>query len=267
MEIDLITQIKSAYSSLTKSEQKVATYTIENMKHIAYVSVTDVAKKCGVGEATIFRFAKKIGYSGYYEFKKDIIEIIENKSENNKREAKNKTYDSIQTMLEHTIALHDDETLLNVAKVIKNANNIYIFGLGLSNLSAKAAEIRLSFMGYNTFAFSDNHIELIKANLIKENDVVIGLSVSGKTIDTIKHLEIAKSRGATIIGITNYRPSKISDLSDYTLLTASKDVLAQGTSLITQTSQLIVLEEICEKLEHLDKVYTQEIRKSIYNSY
>ncbi|EPZ56589.1 hypothetical protein H477_2835 [[Clostridium] sordellii ATCC 9714] len=50
-------------------------------------------------------------------------------------------------MLEHTIALHDDETLLNVAKVIKNANNIYIFGLGLSNLSAKAAEIRLSFMG------------------------------------------------------------------------------------------------------------------------
>ncbi|WWU63135.1 SIS domain-containing protein [Paraclostridium sordellii] len=100
--------------------------------------------------------------------------------------------------------------------------------------------MRLSFMGYNTFAFSDNHIELIKANLIKENDVVIGLSVSVKTIDTIKHLEIAKNRGATIIGITNYRTSKISDLSDYTLLTASKDVLAQGTSLITQTSQLIV---------------------------
>ncbi|EPZ56588.1 hypothetical protein H477_2834 [[Clostridium] sordellii ATCC 9714] len=50
-------------------------------------------------------------------------------------------------------------------------------------------------------------------------------------------------------------------------MTASKDVLAQGTSLITQTSQLIVLEEICEKLEQLDKVYTQKIRKSIYNSY
>lgn len=267
MEVDLITQIKSAYSSLTKSEQKVASYILENMSQIAYISVTDVSERCGVGEATIFRFAKKIGYRGYHDFKRDIIDIIENQDNKPKKEINNKTYDSMKTMLEHTIALHDEETLLNVANAIKNANNIYIFGMGLSNLSAKAAETRLSFMGYNTFAFSDKHIELVKANLITEKDVVIGLSVSGSTIDTVKHLEIAKRNKAKIISITNHKPSKIADLSDYVLLTASKDVLAQGTSLITQTSQLIVLEEICEKLEELDTEYINKVRNKIYNSY
>lgn len=267
MEIDLITQIKSAYSSLTKSEQKVASYVLENISNISYGSVTDVAEKCGVGEATIFRFTKKIGYRGYYDFKKDIIEMIESKEGTTKDHMKNKTYDSMKIMLDHTIALYDEEIILKVAKAIKNANSIYIFGLGLSNLSAKAAEVRLSFMGYNTFAFNDRHIELVKANLITDKDVVIGLSVSGGTIDTVKHLEIAKNNGATIIGITNHKPSKVADLSDYVLLTASKDVLAQGTSLITQTSQLMVLEEICNKLEELDKKYIDKVRNKIYQSF
>ncbi len=50
--------------------------------------------------------------------------------------------------------------------------------------------------------------------IIKENDVVIAISQSGETADTLAALELAKQRGATILGICNVVGSSISRITD-----------------------------------------------------
>jgi glucosamine--fructose-6-phosphate aminotransferase (isomerizing) len=50
--------------------------------------------------------------------------------------------------------------------------------------------------------------------IIGEGDVVIAVSQSGETADTLAALEIAKSRGATIFGICNVVGSSISRITD-----------------------------------------------------
>jgi len=50
--------------------------------------------------------------------------------------------------------------------------------------------------------------------IINENDVVIAISQSGETADTLAALELAKSRGATILGICNVVGSSISRITD-----------------------------------------------------
>ncbi len=50
--------------------------------------------------------------------------------------------------------------------------------------------------------------------IINENDVVIAVSQSGETADTLAALELAKSRGATILGICNVVGSSISRITD-----------------------------------------------------
>lgn len=50
--------------------------------------------------------------------------------------------------------------------------------------------------------------------IINENDVVIAVSQSGETADTLAALELAKSKGATILGICNVVGSSISRVTD-----------------------------------------------------
>ncbi len=50
--------------------------------------------------------------------------------------------------------------------------------------------------------------------IINENDIVIAVSQSGETADTLAALELAKSKGATILGICNVVGSSISRITD-----------------------------------------------------
>ncbi|SCJ89703.1 MurPQ operon repressor [uncultured Clostridium sp.] len=267
MIIEVITQIKSTYSSLTKSEQKVGEFILNNIDKIAYMSVTEVAKNCSVGEATVLRFCRRLGYNGFHGFKKEIIGIVQEEKKVETNKVDDEVFDEMSTMLEHTLQVQDLDTINKVAEEIKKANNIFIYGLGLSRLCAKAAEIRLSFLGYRVYAFEDKHIQLLKANLVSEDDVVIGLSVSGSTRETVKNIEIAKKNGATIIGITNYNPSPLADLSDYVLLSASKEFMETGTTLVTLTSQIFIIEQICNSLSKIDSERINTYKEKNFNSY
>ena len=64
-----ILNIKSSYDALSKSEKQIADFLIENPSKILPLYITDLSSLCGVSEATIVRFAKKIGFEGYQQLK------------------------------------------------------------------------------------------------------------------------------------------------------------------------------------------------------
>src|SRR5690625_4033454 len=68
-KIDISSLINSRYQSFTTTERKVADYIIETMKEVIYMSITDLAEACHVGESSIFRFCKTLDLRGYQEFK------------------------------------------------------------------------------------------------------------------------------------------------------------------------------------------------------
>src|SRR5690625_3969871 len=68
-KVDISSLINSRYPSFTTTEKKVADYIIENMKEVIYMSITDLAEACHVGESSIFRFCKTLDLRGYQEFK------------------------------------------------------------------------------------------------------------------------------------------------------------------------------------------------------
>ena len=47
---DLILNIQSIYNQFTKAEKKVADYIINNQKEVLYMSITDLADECRVGD-------------------------------------------------------------------------------------------------------------------------------------------------------------------------------------------------------------------------
>ncbi len=85
--------------------------------------------------------------------------------------------------------------------------------------------------------------------IINENDVVIAVSQSGETADTLAALELAKSKGATILGICNVVGSSISRITDAGSYThAGPEIGVASTKAFT--AQVTVLTLMALSLAH-----------------
>ncbi|MDH4472548.1 MAG: glutamine--fructose-6-phosphate transaminase (isomerizing) [Fluviicola sp.] len=85
--------------------------------------------------------------------------------------------------------------------------------------------------------------------IIGENDVVIAVSQSGETADTLAALELAKSKGATILGICNVVGSSISRITDAGSYThAGPEIGVASTKAFT--AQVTVLTLLALSLAH-----------------
>jgi glucosamine--fructose-6-phosphate aminotransferase (isomerizing) len=85
--------------------------------------------------------------------------------------------------------------------------------------------------------------------IINENDVVIAISQSGETADTMAALELAKSKGATILGICNVVGSSISRITDAGSYThAGPEIGVASTKAFT--AQVTVLTLMALSLAH-----------------
>ncbi|XOQ14265.1 MAG: MurR/RpiR family transcriptional regulator [Shouchella clausii] len=263
---DVLTVIKSIYPSLTKSEQRVAQYITEHYDHFVFPSLTEFARECGVGEATVFRFFKKLGFSGYHEFKTNMAKQLRNPTPSTFSTEVQETYEEIIQMLNDTRNLADNEVLKKAATWIMESRSIYLFGIGFSGLAAQGAQIRLMRLGYKAYAFSDQHTQFISSHLISEGDLAIAFSITGDTKETIRWLENAKKNKAKSIAITNHSHSPITNIGEMIIHTAGKEIEQEGSTLITQMSQLFVTEQICQHLYELDKDNIELAKKKISES-
>ncbi|NMB10972.1 MAG: MurR/RpiR family transcriptional regulator, partial [Firmicutes bacterium] len=64
--------IDDHYARLTPMQKSIARYIMSNLADAAFMSIQEMAKACGVSEASILRFARALGYSGFPEFKGDV---------------------------------------------------------------------------------------------------------------------------------------------------------------------------------------------------
>jgi len=78
--------------------------------------------------------------------------------------------------------------------------------------------------------------------IIKEGDIVIAISQSGETADTLAALELAKSRGAIILGVCNVVGSSISRLTDAGVYThAGPEIGVASTKAFTAQVTVLTL--------------------------
>ncbi|MFC4025099.1 MurR/RpiR family transcriptional regulator [Oceanobacillus longus] len=252
MKMPMTEIINSYYPSLTNSEQKVATFVQENLDQVIYYSVTDLADEAGVGETTVLRFCRKIGLKGYQEFK---LTIAQNLSEGEKDKDNSDAANFVQSIsgntikaIENTASMIIEKDLEAAIDLLNNARTINFFGVGTSGITALDAKSRLLRIGKSSEAITDSHLQAMSAATLTEDDVVVGLSISGSTRDSLESIEIAKKAGAKIIAITYYSRSPITQFADIVLLGGAKESPLEGGSLTAKISQLFVVDLLCTGL-------------------
>ncbi|HGQ8358665.1 TPA: MurR/RpiR family transcriptional regulator, partial [Streptococcus pneumoniae] len=227
----------------------MADYILVRDSEIVYETSSEIVSKVKVGEGTLNRFCKKIGYSGFQELKlkmtKDILELESQKMSSDTfiDEIKN----NYLSIVESTRKLIDGRQIELAIKLIREANQILMIGVGSSGNAAREFESSLLRIGIISKTVIDTHFQLMHTALLKDNDLIIAFSLSGSTKEVEETLLNAKRKNVKIISITNYSSRNIAKLSDCVLLTSKKESYLEGGSLMAKASQLFIIDVICTR--------------------
>ena len=74
--MDCITKLKEMKETFTKTEKKISEYILENLEAIKGMRAKELGEFIGISQPSIIRFAKKLGYKGFPEFKIALSEAI-----------------------------------------------------------------------------------------------------------------------------------------------------------------------------------------------
>lgn len=245
---DIRVKLHSYRHALTKSEQKVAAFVLDHAEEAMYLPVTDLAVRAGVGESTVLRCCRKLGFKGYQEFKLALAKDHEKAAsffEDDVRPGHGMvhtiTSNNIKA-LQETVSLLDETELEDVVDAMFRARYVHFYGVGTSGITALDAKSRFLRIGFPADAVADSHLQAMAAATLCEKDVAVGITVSGSTKDTVDALAAAKKNGATIVAITQFARSPVTKNADRILLTGGKESPLQGGSLAAKMAQLHMID-------------------------
>jgi len=148
------------------------------------------------------------------------------------------------------------DDLRNVIRTLSKAHRVILIGAGTSYHASYLGAIFLSNIG----GISSNALISSEAgwyrNSFGEGDVIIAVSQSGETIDTLLAIREAKKRGAYVIALSNIVDSAIPRESDYTIYTrAGPEIGVAATK--TFSTQVTVLAVLSVKVGRLNGILNE----------
>lgn len=202
------------FEDFSKSEKKVAKYIIDHFSEIAFLSSSELAKKAGISDTTVIRFARTLGFKGYIEFKKAMrIKLNTESSPYDSLKKMNsylhgqyvQDYVSSETKHINTFLQQLDYALVDkIAEKVLMARTIYLIGIDSDSVVAGFLSVYFSKMGFNVVPLYRTGFSLRKSLIhLDENDVIIMSSFPRHLMDEKKTAELAKSRNASLITISD----------------------------------------------------------------
>ena len=230
-EAHVIQAIQTKLHEMTPQHQSVAHVFLENFDRAVFMTARETSEMAQTSEATVVRFAKSLGFSGYPEFQAALQVILRQKMIPKERLQRaggipktlgavvDRVVDSAVANIQETraaINLHDLQSVAEALIAAKGSR--YVIGMRGSSgtaewlghcLSLALPDVRTITQG-GPFLFE----QLISAT---KRDVVVAVSYPRYTKWTVEALSFARERGAKTIAISDSHLSPAAQIADIAL--------------------------------------------------
>ncbi len=194
--------------SLNDLEFGVYNYVIQHIVEVRTMKIRELADNAHVSTTTVLNFCNKMGCKGYSEFKIKLQLMHE------KEELAELTDDTV-AMMDFFKKINTDDfkdQINHSAEIIANASSVFFYGIGSSGILGQYGARYLSNMGIYATHINDPFYPIPQE--VKENTILIVLSVSGETSMVLHRVSEYKQNNFKIISITNSDSSTLSKISD-----------------------------------------------------
>jgi RpiR family transcriptional regulator, carbohydrate utilization regulator len=251
--VGCIVRIQSMFDSFTPAERRVAEAVLAEPEALVLSSVSAIADRSNASEAAVSRFARRIGYRSFAEFKlslsHDLIsptdEIYEDVELGDDAEtAVAKVAAGNIRAIDDSVRAVDQRALAEAARRLASANRVAFFGLGGSAIAAQDAMHHFMRVLGSAFHVIDLHEQTIWAALSGPGDVLLLCSHSGTAREVVELATLASERGVFVIAITNHGPSPLSEVARLNLYTSTREGRFREDSLSSRIATLTLIDII-----------------------
>lgn len=276
----ILVQIRALLPNLPPSERRVATAALADPEGVAARTISDLAAACQTSETTVVRFCRSLGLRGYPELRLGLAAAASAQdgpaaagwtglgtdigARDTTAEVLGKIGFADARAVEETIAQLDLHVFGKSVDALAAADRIDLYGSGASSLVAMDFQQKLNRIGRRAMSWSDPHLALTSAALLRKGDVAVCISHTGETPDTLAALREARGNGAVTIAITNFPRSAIAEEADRVLTTAARETTYRSGAMASRIAALTVVDCLFVALAQRNRARTLKALERTY---
>jgi RpiR family carbohydrate utilization transcriptional regulator len=249
-----LTQIEEHYSQLQGSVRDVADVLLRSPGEWVGKSISELARASSVSEATVVRFVRALGYTGYRPFAVALAGSVPMFTPSEEKPDKGVKEGSVGTVkmvfeeesrtLSQAPTTLKSESIDKAVQALMSARQVHCFAVGSSGLLAAVAEYRFVRLGINCISIRDAMQMAIQSSLLSPKDVVLTFSQTGRDRDAVDALTLARQAGATTIGVTSEPGSPLVNASDVALVLFDLHTNSEGSLFDTPIAELTLIDAL-----------------------
>lgn len=194
--------------SFNETELAIYKYIIANKEKASYLTIRELAKENHVSTTSILRFCEKAGCNGYSEFRGKIRRMLGEKIPI----SPGSDVEEILQYFQRSCTSAFEEMIEKAAEMIRRAERVYFVGMGASGTLGTYGARYFSNMGKFSSSIEDPYYPVLHD--MKDDVLVIALSVSGESQPIINMLKNFQSHKCKVLSITNHSASTIAKMAD-----------------------------------------------------
>ncbi|MCS7174409.1 MurR/RpiR family transcriptional regulator [Pseudothermotoga sp.] len=247
---DFLPEMKGVYG-------EIARHIVENPNMVIEMKITDFAKVIRVSPASLVDFCKKLGFSGFKEFRLALaqeISLLESMKPDMERisDVFRNYFDFAVSEVRESLELVNDEAVTKAASVLMNSSIIEIVAYGFDTVAARDLFLKLKQFGFHVNFFENPFLQSISASFLNKESSLVAISSSHSSRDLLDAVNYAKKAGATVIAVAP-PSSTVMDLADVSLPVYVKtEVLSEG-GFLTRFVQLFIVDLLLLKMIDMNK--------------
>lgn len=227
--------IRAKYSSLTKKQKDIADYMLSNTDDMCFTTLKQLSAAVNVSEMTILNLCTALGYPNFnevkYEFRtyaaamrKELISrddtyvlpyIPKGELEDQSGLFRQMCQEELDVINSFFSNLNINE-YYKAARMICSVKRVIICGRGVSTQMANYMLTRLTMNGVPCIVVDTELGDAVQSALyfIDKDTLVIPISFPDYYFMTIKLAQFAKSKGASLLGITDSTRAEVAAICD-----------------------------------------------------
>ncbi len=233
-EVDFRQRLINAAASLPPQQRAIADYLLEHLTSVPFFSVPELARRVGVSEATVVRFAQRLGYPGFSELKMELVEMLRCRLDTGSEEADEDVAADLLASVAHleitnigrTVESLDRRVFTESAESLFTAEHVYTFGMGVSALLAELAAYTLLQVGLRASClpsyFSSPREQLVGFD---SSDLVMAISLPPYSRQSLDILRDARKLGVPTVAIVDRETAPAATLARHVLPVRSDNMM------------------------------------------
>ncbi len=249
--MNTLTKLHELLPGFSSTERRVAEYIIANSQTLPDTSISEVARNCETSKSMVVQLCKKAGCTGF----KELCSNLRVEQALKEKEEKPITYSDLHagcsakqilavTVDEEVRSIRDTAELVDVSALEKatdallSARRIQLFGAGSSAVVALDMVNKLERVGLNAHFSQELHSQLMACASMTQDDAALIFSYTGETQDMLCAVKHLKECGSTVIAVTRYGKSHLSEAADICLCVAGNESLRRTAAMTSRLSML-----------------------------